>query len=76
MARPAKLQPGDLLQRKNDPNERIYRFICRPKHGVSLCQCQDFQGLDGPADAGLVQIRDREMSLNFTKIQQVKEGVK
>ena len=64
------LKPGDQVLMAG----RVMTFQKRYRHGhetngptESVFQCDDYVGLDGPADKGMVNFSDRMFAVNFPK---------
>lgn len=68
MANPKKLKAGDLVRIKGDPNAPIYTFVERISNRYCRCQCDTYKGLDGPDDAGFVDVSNWVMSRKYETV--------
>lgn len=68
MANPKKLKPGMLVRRKGDSSAPVFKYVSRYGLKMSLCQCDEYKGLDGPNDPGYVHIPDWDMSRKYERV--------
>lgn len=68
MTTPSKLKPGAMVRRKGDPNAPIFVFVERHGGKYSRCQCDKYKGLNGPDDAGFVDVPDWEMARKYERV--------
>lgn len=67
MTTPSKLAPGDLVRRRGDASAPVFTFVGR--HGsYCRCQCDRYAGLDGPDDAGLVDVSEWDMARKYERV--------
>ena len=68
MATPSKLKPGAMVRRKGEPNAPILTFVARHGSKYCRCQCDRYKGLDGPDDAGFVDVSDWDMARKYERV--------
>lgn len=67
MTTPRKLAPGDLVRRRGDASAPVFRFV-RHLGKYCRCQCDRYAGLDGPDDAGLVDVSEWDMARKYERV--------
>lgn len=68
MTTPSKLKPGAMVRRKGEPNAPIFTFVARHGSKYCRCQCDRYKGLDGPDDAGFVDVSDWDMARKYERV--------
>lgn len=78
--RPTTLIPGRYYHSVFLASEKLYKFVrrdrqpCRP--AVNIFQCDEYRGLTGPDDNGMVHLTDYQVSTRIFPIENLCGGAK
>lgn len=73
--KPTSLKPGDQVICSGRRMEFIRRDRQPCRAAVNVLRCDDYRGLNGPADDGTCHMTDHYLSRNVARATAVKGGV-